>query len=508
MLVSKINLEVATKLDELSDIPPSVMAELAVACSPTVKVCDFGFASVLSSPVREVYAYGTPAYWPPEIQLNRLRPNHPQSTSPFAADMFALGLTLICLLQGWEKMPDAVHLANGRNPGVTYQDLQAERYPYRIFRTDLGPDGEDLLAGLLTTRPDRRLTAFQVLEHPWVKEILLAAGSKQADGKPVFGEAANASANKFEVFVDDLLARHGASVRVPTTSATQGAITQVRKRAKPRKNRRRTGAQQQQRQCASPQVSSAAITVGPPEAPPKGSNDAMDIDEDIGRDRAVAFGMQTPPRSPQELSSDRTPRSRARALGKGKDLVALHLEAVKARARRAPWRSRRQPKCTEGLGGRQQWAEAAPACVNVDRRDRNARECVPAWAKQSDQVAPRLHALKARRAPCQPHRKLIGTELNVGRGRGVAISRRNGITLPTPPGSEDSVRGDEISDIDNDVFVDAQEEWVLPAEAAPAPAPPQNRARPSLWNGLARVVASIAQHTFAALVGRVVGASC
>ncbi|KAJ3091900.1 hypothetical protein HDU96_002909, partial [Phlyctochytrium bullatum] len=154
-----------------------------------------------------------------------------------------------------------------------------------------------------------------------------------------------------------------------------------------------------------------------------------------------------------------------------------------------------------------QWAEAAPACVNVDPRDRMARACVPAQAKQSLPAA-RLHAVKARRAPCQPHRKIVGTELNVGRGRGAAISRRNGITLPTPPGSNDVVRGDEISDMDDDVFVDALEEWVLPAEEMSAPAPPQDRARPGLWNGLASVVANIAHHTFVALVGRVVGASC
>ncbi|KAJ3108184.1 hypothetical protein HDU96_007670 [Phlyctochytrium bullatum] len=246
-LLSATNVDIAKKVKHLSRLPSTVMAELAAACSPTVKVCDFGVATQ-GSPPPPVERYGTHAYCAPELQANFpwLGTSLVSLTDAYTADIFALGLTLLVMLQGWQNMPKAFLKARECIPGLTEQELQSGLYPYKLARTDLGQDGEDLLARMLTTRPERRPTIFQILDHPWVKEVLDAAETRRVEGKSVFGDAVHAAPADADVVIAEIIAQHFAATPVACPAASPAPIKT--NRSSKRAQARARAKQQRQRQ--------------------------------------------------------------------------------------------------------------------------------------------------------------------------------------------------------------------------------------------------------------------
>ncbi|KAL3897999.1 MAG: hypothetical protein SGCHY_003039 [Lobulomycetales sp.] len=116
-----------------------------------VKICDFGFAS--SGPYRAFY--GTQAYAPPEL----LVPVVQGRPSGREADVWAAGLILLQLLGG-ELRHDIFQ--------AQVHGLWPESGPHSYPGTcSFGGLAGHLLRGMLDVDPVSRLTADEVLDHPW-----------------------------------------------------------------------------------------------------------------------------------------------------------------------------------------------------------------------------------------------------------------------------------------------------------------------------------------------------
>uniref|UniRef100_A0A7S2YU53 Protein kinase domain-containing protein n=1 Tax=Entomoneis paludosa TaxID=265537 RepID=A0A7S2YU53_9STRA len=142
----------------------------------TVKLIDFGCAVPCSNhhskkPTATTTAAnschaesgGTTAYWPPE----RFE-NHAMATSP--SDMWSLGILLFILLTHSHPL-DPLGLATDEE----IQDaLVACRHDGNATKISiprhLSAEARDVLERLLAVDPQQRLTATELLEHPWITQ--------------------------------------------------------------------------------------------------------------------------------------------------------------------------------------------------------------------------------------------------------------------------------------------------------------------------------------------------
>jgi serine/threonine protein kinase len=107
-----------------------------------------------------VYSIGTTAYWPPE-RFSR------QETIPKkAGDMWALGVILFIMLTGVHPFDltgmasdteIAEHIKNDPSPPITQR-----------LTGHLSLAAINLIEQLLRKDPDERITADQMLQHPWI----------------------------------------------------------------------------------------------------------------------------------------------------------------------------------------------------------------------------------------------------------------------------------------------------------------------------------------------------
>lgn len=121
------------------------------------KLIDFGFSVQCKDPKRLKVFCGTPSYMAPEI-VNRVE----YRGKP--VDAWSLGVVLFAMLSG--SFPFSAK---------TYPDL----YKKIIRGTFQFPDAfnaslRDLVTGLLTADPNKRLTVGQARNHPWTKKHLCA----------------------------------------------------------------------------------------------------------------------------------------------------------------------------------------------------------------------------------------------------------------------------------------------------------------------------------------------
>uniref|UniRef100_A0A7S2YCT2 cGMP-dependent protein kinase n=1 Tax=Entomoneis paludosa TaxID=265537 RepID=A0A7S2YCT2_9STRA len=112
----------------------------------------------------------TPAYSPPEVLLLKRSDDIKKRNTPIepSFDMWAVGVILYIMLTGVhpfdlygnatdQEIEDAV--LSGKKPPLGKSALTAH----------LSPDATNLIELLLEWNPQRRLTAHQLLDHPWVK---------------------------------------------------------------------------------------------------------------------------------------------------------------------------------------------------------------------------------------------------------------------------------------------------------------------------------------------------
>lgn len=117
-----------------------------------------------SSGTRKIGGGGfTPAYSCPEAFANR-------DASPLPpADMWALGVIVYIMLTGVHPF-DATGCATDEEveADICNPDLPLPLGPHHPFTRHLSPSAIDLIRGLMERDPRKRLSAFEMLHHPWV----------------------------------------------------------------------------------------------------------------------------------------------------------------------------------------------------------------------------------------------------------------------------------------------------------------------------------------------------
>eukprot|EP00903_Cladosiphon_okamuranus_P012203 g11446.t1 len=119
----------------------------------SIRIADFGFAvSVLDGYVSE--QCGTPNYVAPEILRSQ-----PYGTS---VDMWSTGVIIYIILAGYPPFHD-------EDQNRLYRKIKAGRFRFDPeYWNDVSSEAKDLIRKLLTVDPDRRITAAEACEHPWL----------------------------------------------------------------------------------------------------------------------------------------------------------------------------------------------------------------------------------------------------------------------------------------------------------------------------------------------------
>ncbi|ERN19395.1 calcium-dependent protein kinase 26 [Amborella trichopoda] len=139
------------------DLKPENILLATRSLSSPIKLADFGLATYIR-PGQYLYGtVGSPFYIAPEV----LAGGYNQ-----AADVWSAGVILYILLSGmppfWGKTKSRIFEA------VRAADL---RFPSDHWDR-VSESAKDLIIGMLCTDPCKRLTAAQVLDHPWIKSEL------------------------------------------------------------------------------------------------------------------------------------------------------------------------------------------------------------------------------------------------------------------------------------------------------------------------------------------------
>lgn len=137
------------------DLKPENILYASDAEDADIKVADFGLARVVSGKDLMKTACGTPGYVAPEILKN-------QGYDSGAVDLWSTGVILYILLCGFPPFYEE------ELPALFDQILNA-RFDFPSPWWDkISKEAKQLVHGLLCIDPKKRLTAEQVLEHPWV----------------------------------------------------------------------------------------------------------------------------------------------------------------------------------------------------------------------------------------------------------------------------------------------------------------------------------------------------
>ncbi|CAH0480062.1 unnamed protein product [Peronospora belbahrii] len=133
--------------------------------SNLVKLVDFGSAGPAGT-VTNFEDIGTIAYLPPELLTSGI------CTS--ACDMWALGCVLYIMLCGSHPFD-----LDGMSPDhVVDHRIKMEPITFAFSAWDnVSPDAKDIIYKLLEKDPELRLTADQVLQHPWINANAEAVAS-------------------------------------------------------------------------------------------------------------------------------------------------------------------------------------------------------------------------------------------------------------------------------------------------------------------------------------------
>ena len=137
------------------DLKPENLLYASPADDANLKVADFGLARMLTAGDMMKTACGTPGDVAPEILKNK-------GYDSGAVDMWSAGVILYILLCGFPPFYEE------ELPALFDQILHA-RYDFPSpWWDNISADGKDLVKKLLELDVKKRLTAAQVLAHPWM----------------------------------------------------------------------------------------------------------------------------------------------------------------------------------------------------------------------------------------------------------------------------------------------------------------------------------------------------
>lgn len=146
------------------DLKPENLLLMSRNDDKNIKIADFGFAKKVSSSKCLLTQCGTPGYVAPEI-LHGV---------PYGvkADMWSLGVIAYILLGGYPPFIE-------QNQRELFKKIKRGQYEFHVeYWGQISKEAKDLIAGLLTVDPDRRMSAEKALENAWI-----TGSDEMLDGK-------------------------------------------------------------------------------------------------------------------------------------------------------------------------------------------------------------------------------------------------------------------------------------------------------------------------------------
>ncbi|XP_078678374.1 calcium/calmodulin-dependent protein kinase type IV-like [Branchiostoma floridae x Branchiostoma belcheri] len=138
------------------DLKPENLLYSVESEDALLKLADFGLSKIISNEVTMQTVCGTPGYCAPEV----LR-GHPYGPM---VDMWSIGVVTYILLVGFEPFYDE------RGDQHMFRKILKADYEFMSpWWDDVSLSAKDLVERLLVIDPKKRLSATQVLNHPWVK---------------------------------------------------------------------------------------------------------------------------------------------------------------------------------------------------------------------------------------------------------------------------------------------------------------------------------------------------
>jgi len=137
------------------DMKPKNLLLVSDESDNDIKFADFGFAARVYEPKTLTKQCGTPFFVSPEILM---REKYDQQS-----DMWSVGCIIYLLLGG--NLPFM-----GRSQKELFRAIVVGKYefPSDCGWDDVSDEAKDLISKLLVTDPDKRMTAKEALEHPWI----------------------------------------------------------------------------------------------------------------------------------------------------------------------------------------------------------------------------------------------------------------------------------------------------------------------------------------------------
>eukprot|EP01061_Rhynchopus_euleeides_P001970 TRINITY_DN11499_c0_g1_i1.p1 TRINITY_DN11499_c0_g1~~TRINITY_DN11499_c0_g1_i1.p1 ORF type:complete len:674 (+),score=167.35 TRINITY_DN11499_c0_g1_i1:129-2150(+) len=128
----------------------------------TLKICDFGLSRYAGEdafgdhPIMFTSIAGSLDYQAPEIVRNQKYFGRP-------ADIWSCGVILGFMLSGWLPFQD--HAGDA----ATKRRIMAQPRPEYILHDEVSSGARDLISKCLNPDPEKRITADEIIEHPWFK---------------------------------------------------------------------------------------------------------------------------------------------------------------------------------------------------------------------------------------------------------------------------------------------------------------------------------------------------
>jgi len=135
------------------DLKPENLLLMSRSDDRAIKIADFGFAKRVSSDHCLLTQCGTPGYVAPEI-LHGV----PYGTK---ADMWSLGVITYILLGGYPPFIE-------QNQRELFKKIKKGQYEFHPeYWRNVSPEAKDMISGLLTVDPNKRMSASDALHCRW-----------------------------------------------------------------------------------------------------------------------------------------------------------------------------------------------------------------------------------------------------------------------------------------------------------------------------------------------------
>ena len=143
--------------------PENVLLCTVDDANPIVKITDMGLSKLVDLGTVLKTFCGTPQYIAPEVVTSAgLQDN----TYTLKVDRWSLGVILYILLSG--TPPFSEDRKCGLNLRAQITSANYQFYP-QLFDTISGP-AKDLITKLLKVSPDERISAEEIMKHPWLQD--------------------------------------------------------------------------------------------------------------------------------------------------------------------------------------------------------------------------------------------------------------------------------------------------------------------------------------------------